>query len=202
MAKKKNSRSAVSDDSLRKRSQWRDVWKRLRRNKLAMIGMVLVIIIVLSAIFADVISPYPYDGIDVTQRMQFPSAKHWLGTDNFGRDLLSRIIYGGRISLLVAIMAVGIALVIGGFLGATAGYFGGWYEIIVMRFMDILMAIPGILMAVSISAALGNGVFNTALAISVGGIPSYGELDETGRATDAVCDYIIERLGSRDKMPD
>ena len=89
----------------RKRSQWRDVWKRLRRNKLAMIGMVLVILIVFSAIFADLISPYPYDGIDVTARMQLPSAEHLLGTDNFGRDLLSRIIYGGRISLLVACAA-------------------------------------------------------------------------------------------------
>ncbi len=176
MAKSKKKNGAVSDDSLRKRSQWRDVWKRLRRNKLAMIGMVLVIIIVFSAIFADVISPYPYDGIDVANRMQFPSAKHWLGTDNFGRDLLSRIIYGGRISLLVACAAVGIALVIGGILGATAGFFGGVYETIVMAFMDILMAIPGFLLAVSISTALGGGTFNTSLAIAIGCVPSYARL--------------------------
>ncbi len=173
---KKNKTAVVSDDSLRKRSQWRDVWKRLRRNKLAMIGMVLVIIIVFSAIFADLISPYPYDGIDVTQRMQFPSAQHLLGTDNFGRDLLSRIIYGGRISLLVACAAVGIALIIGGILGATAGFFGGKYETIVMAFMDILMAIPGFLLAVSISTALGGGTFNTSLAIAIGCVPSYARL--------------------------
>ena len=176
MAKTKKNTAAVSDDSLRKRSQWRDVWKRLRRNKLAMIGMVLVIIIVFSAVFADLISPYPYDGIDVTSRMQFPSAEHWLGTDNFGRDLLSRIIYGGRISLLVACAAVGIALVIGGILGATAGFFGGVYETIVMAFMDILMAIPGFLLAVSISTALGGGTFNTSLAIAIGCVPSYARL--------------------------
>ena len=172
-----NKRSvSVSDDSLRKRSQWRDVWKRLRRNKLAMIGMVLVILIVFSAIFADLISPYPYDGIDVTARMQLPSAEHLLGTDNFGRDLLSRIIYGGRISLLVACAAVLIALVIGGVLGATAGFFGGTYETIVMAFMDILMAIPGFLLAVAISTALGGGTLNTSLAIAVGAIPSYARL--------------------------
>ena len=172
-----NKRSvSVSDDSLRKRSQWRDVWKRLRRNKLAMIGMVLVILIVFSAIFADLISPYPYDGIDVTARLQLPSAEHLLGTDNFGRDLLSRIIYGGRISLLVACAAVLIALVIGGVLGATAGFFGGTYETIVMAFMDILMAIPGFLLAVAISTALGGGTLNTSLAIAVGAIPSYARL--------------------------
>ena len=175
MAKKEKT-VVPQEDSLRKRSQWRDVWKRLRRNKLAMIGMVLVIIIVLSAVFADVISPYPYDGIDVTARLQFPGSAHWLGTDNFGRDLLSRIIYGGRISLLVACAAVLIALVVGGVLGATAGFFGGTYETVVMAIMDILMAIPGFLLAVSISTALGGGTFNTSLAIAVGAIPSYARL--------------------------
>lgn len=163
-------------NELRRRSQFQETWKRLRRNKLAIIGMVIVLLLILMAIFADVIAPYDYMEQDPTARLEFPSAQHLLGTDNYGRDLLSRIIYGGRISLLVAIMAVGIALIIGGFLGATAGYFGGWYEIVVMRLMDVLMAIPGILMAVSISAALGNGVFNTALAISVGGIPSYARI--------------------------
>lgn len=160
----------------KKRSQWGDIWKRLRRNKLAMVGLAIVVLLVLVVIFADVIAPYDYAAQDPTSRMVFPCAEHLLGTDNYGRDLLSRIIYGGRISLLVALLAVGISLVLGCFLGATAGYFGGWYEVIIMRLMDMLMAIPGILMAVSISAALGGGVFNTALAISVSGIPSYARL--------------------------
>lgn len=160
----------------KKRSQWGETWKRLRRNKLAIIGMSIVIVLIVVTIFADFIAPYDYALQDPTARLQFPSLAHLLGTDNYGRDLLSRIIYGGRISLLVALMAVAIALVVGGFLGATSGYFGGWYEVVVMRLMDILMAIPGILMAVSISAALGSGVFNTALAISVGGIPSYARI--------------------------
>jgi len=159
-----------------RRSQWHETWKRLRRNKLAIVGMIIVLLLVLMAVFADVIAPYDYMKQDPTARMEMPSKEHLLGTDNYGRDLLSRIIYGGRISLLVAIMAVAIALVVGGFLGATAGYFGGVYEVIVMRVMDVLMAIPGILMAVSISAALGSGIFNTALAISVGGIPSYARI--------------------------
>jgi len=163
-------------NNVRRRSQFQETWKRLRRNKLAIIGMIIVLLLILMAVFADVIAPYDYMDQDPTARLEFPSKEHLLGTDNYGRDLLTRIIYGGQISLLVAIMAVGIALVIGGFLGATAGYFGGWYEVIIMRLMDILMAIPGILMAVSISAALGNGIFNTALAISVGGIPSYARI--------------------------
>ena len=108
--------------------------------------------------------------------LQYPSSEHLLGTDNFGRDILSRVIYGGRISLLVAVMAVAIALVAGSLLGATAAYFGGVYENVVMRAMDIVMAIPGFLLAVSISTSLGGGVWQTALAISIGAIPSYARI--------------------------
>ena len=176
MSKKHHNSSVSLDDTLknmRKRSQWRDVWKRLRRNKLAMIGMVIVIILILMAVFADFIAPYDYDAANFGARLQFPSKEHLLGTDDFGRDLLSRIIYGGRTSLLVALTALIMSLIVGGFFGATAGYFGGKYETIVMRVVDIIMAIPGLLLAVSVSAALGTGTFNTAIAIAVSGIPAY-----------------------------
>ncbi len=176
MSKRAKHSGAPAEDSLsglKKRSQWRDVWKRLRRNKLAMVGMVIVILLILMAVFADFIAPYDYDAADFGARLEFPSKAHLLGTDNFGRDLLSRIIYGGRTSLLVALTALVISLVIGGFFGATAGYFGGAYETVVMRVVDIIMAIPGLLLAVSVSAALGTGIMNTAIAISVSGIPSY-----------------------------
>ena len=108
---------------------------------------------------------------DIANRLAWPSKEHLLGTDNFGRDLLSRIIYGARTSLLVALISLVISTVIGVILGAFAGYFGGWVETLIMRLTDILMAIPQILMAVSIQAALGTGTFNTALAISISGIP-------------------------------
>jgi len=150
--------------------------KRLRKNKLAMIGMAIVILLILMAIFADLLAPYGVNEQNPSERFQFPNMQHLLGTDNFGRDLLTRIIYGGRTSLLVALVAVVIALVTGGFLGATAGYFGGAYEAFVMRLMDIIMAVPGFLLAVSISAALGSGTFTTALAISASGIPSYARI--------------------------
>ncbi len=160
----------------RKRSQWRDVWIRLCRNRLAVIAMIVVALLVLMTIFADLVAPFPYDEANPSNALQYPSMSHLLGTDNFGRDILSRVIYGGRISLLVAVMAVGIALIVGSLLGATAAYFGGLYESIVMRCMDIVMAIPGFLLAVSISTSLGGGVWQTALAISIGAIPSYARI--------------------------
>ena len=155
---------------IRKSSQWKDVWIRLRRNKLAMVGMVIAVLLALMAIFAPVISPYDHQVQDVAHRLQMHSAQHLMGTDNMGRDILSRLIYGGRISLLVSLLAVIVSLVIGGLLGAVSGYMGGMVDSIIMRIMDILMAIPGILMAVCISAALGGGVWQTALAIAVAGI--------------------------------
>lgn len=153
-----------------KRSQMGDVWKRFRRNKLAMVGMCIAVILIIVAIFADFIAPYGMSEMDYSSRLQFPNAEHLLGTDNFGRDLLSRIIYGARVSLLISLMGLGISLVIGVGLGATAGYFGGKYESIVMRFTDILMCIPTMLLAVSISAMLGIGIFNTAVAIAISGV--------------------------------
>ena len=165
----------VFSDS-RKRSQFMEVMHRLAKNRMAIVGLILVVVIVFSAIFANVISPYDPYKQNLREKLKFPSAEHLLGTDNFGRDLLSRIIYGARTSLLVALLSVVIAMIIGILLGATSGYFGGVYEAVVMRLMDILMAIPGLLLAVSISAALGSGIFSAALAISVAGIPSYARI--------------------------
>lgn len=183
---------AVEGPTLRnkKRSQWRDVWIRLCRNKLAMIAMVVVLLLVLMAVFADFIAPYDYAAIDPLNAMKYPSAEHLMGTDNLGRDLLSRVIYGGRISLLVAVMAVAIALISGSLLGATAAYFGGVYETIIMRAMDIVMAIPGFLLAVSISASLGGGVWQTALAISIGAIPSYARIMRASVLTIKDQEYV------------
>lgn len=159
----------MEDTPLKKRSQMRDIWRRFRSNKLAMVGLAIVVVIVLSAILANVITPYDYSARS-SDRLVFPCLAHPFGTDNYGRDLLSRVIYGGRISLLVSLLGLLISVGIGSVLGATAGYFGGPYETIVMRLMDIIMAIPGTLMAVAVSALLGSGVVNTAIAVSVGGI--------------------------------
>lgn len=160
----------------RKRSQLRDMWRRLRRNKLAMAGMLIVLILILAAVFAPWVAPYDYAAQDLSNMKAFPSLAHPLGTDDYGRDILSRIIYGGRVSLLVAILSIVFGLIVGGTLGISAGYFGGVYDGAVMRIMDIVMAIPGFLLAVCISAALGSGVVNTALAIGIGCVPGYARL--------------------------
>ena len=161
---------------LKKRSQFWDIWRRLRRNKLAMLGLIIVLVLVLSAIFANFIAPYDYAQQDLTNMKAWPSREHLLGTDDYGRDILSRIIYGGRVSLLVAILSIVFGLIVGGILGISAGYFGGIYDGTVMRIMDIVMAIPGFLLAVCISAALGSGVLNTAIAIGIGCVPGYARL--------------------------
>lgn len=170
---KKNKRVSAAHSpelELRPHSQWADVWRRLCRNKLALVGMIIVVVLVLVAVFADFIAPYDYAEQDFINCLSFPSREHLLGTDNFGRDILSRIIYGGRISLLVSLLGCAISLTTGCILGACAGYFGGATETIVMRIMDLLMAIPGTLLAVCISASLGSGVWQTALAVSLTGI--------------------------------
>ena len=163
-------------EDLKKRSQFWDIWRRLRRNKLAMLGLLIVLVLVLSAIFANFIAPYDYAQQDLTNMKAWPSREHLLGTDDYGRDILSRIIYGGRVSLLVAILSIVFGLIVGGILGISAGYFGGIYDGTVMRIMDIVMAIPGFLLAVCISAALGSGVLNTAIAIGIGCVPGYARL--------------------------
>ena len=160
----------------RKRGQWRDVAHRLLRNKLAMTGLVLVLILILAALFADFIAPYDPADQDLLNMEAMPSLAHPLGTDDYGRDILSRIIYGGRVSLLVSILSIVFGLIVGGGIGISAGYFGGIYDGVIMRMMDISMAVPGFLLAVCISAALGSGVFNTALAIGIGCVPGYARL--------------------------
>ena len=168
--------ASAAPESTRKRSQLRDTWHRLCKNKLAMVGLAIIVILVLAAVFADFVAPYDPAAQDLAHMRQMPSAQHLLGTDEYGRDILSRIIYGGRVSLLVSILSIAFGLVVGGIFGISSGYFGGVYDGFVMRCMDIVMAVPGFLLAVCISAALGSGIFNTALAIGIGCIPGYARL--------------------------
>ena len=160
----------VVGETLERHSQMGDVWRRFRRNKLAVFGMCIAVFLVVTAMLASVVAPYDPALINPIERLQMPSMAHLFGTDNFGRDLLSRIIYGARVSLLISLMSLVISLMIGIGLGATAGYFGGWYESLVMRVCDIMMCIPGMLLAVCISSLLGVGVLNTAIAIAVSGV--------------------------------
>ena len=153
----------------KRRSQLAEVWGRLLQNKLAVVGMIIVILLILMCIFAKFICRYSYDEQNYGEALMMPCAQHILGTDNYGRDLFARIVYGGRISLLTAVLAVAISLVIGGAMGAVAGYFGGTVDNVIMRVTDLLQAIPGTLLAVCVSAMLGSGVWQTAIAIAAGG---------------------------------
>ena len=161
--------AAPTVETLERHSQFVDIWRRFKRNKLAVFGMGLAVFLILTAVFANFIAPYDPAAIS-TDRLASPSLEHLMGTDNYGRDLFSRIIYGARVSLLISLMALVFSLIIGIGLGATAGYFGGWYESVIMRICDILMCIPGMLLAVCISSLLGIGEVNTAIAIAVSGV--------------------------------
>lgn len=162
----------------KKRSQWAELWKNLKRNKMALLGLVIIVIIVLLAIFADQIANYDQVVIKQNLRMRLkpPSAQHWLGTDEFGRDIFARLVHGARVSLKVGILAVGIAIAIGGFLGAVAGYYGGKLDNIIMRIMDIFLAVPNILLAIAIVSALGPNLLNLMIAVSISSVPRYARI--------------------------
>jgi len=149
------------------RTLWLDAARSFRKNRLAMAGLAVVIFFFTLAIFADVLSPRPYYRADLAQTLRFPSLQHWFGTDQVGRDMLSRIIYGSRISLLVGFSVQGIAFGIGLPLGALAGLRGGWIDFVVTRLLEVMTAFPGFLFAIFLMSILGNGLANVILAIGV-----------------------------------
>lgn len=158
------------------RGQWADIWRRLRRDRVSMVSLVLLTLILLAAVFSPWIAPYEYTQRDLTVTFQFPSPAHIFGTDNLGRDIFSRVLVGGRISLLVAFAAVALSAAAGSLLGAVAGYYGGRVEFCIMKLTDVMMAIPAFLLAVTVSAALGTGLVNTAIAVGLTNIPRFVRL--------------------------
>ena len=158
-------------ERLKKRSNVGEIWHRLLKNKLSMICLAVLVIMILGIIFAGVLSPYDYAEQDLTQRFALPSKEHLMGCDDYGRDLLTRLLVGGRYSLLIAILSVAIGIICGMVIGALCGFFGKRIDSTLMRIMDVIMSIPGMMLAICISVAMGSGVFNTALALAVGTIP-------------------------------
>lgn len=152
------------------------VWRRFRRNTLGMVGLVIVLLLVVTAIFAPYLAPKDPATQNLRSRRSPPNAEYVLGADEFGRDILSRLIYGARVSLVVAVASVGLGLLIGGILGLLGGYLGGWVDQAVMRAMDLFLAFPYLLLAIIIVAALGPGLFNTILAIAVWTTPSFARV--------------------------
>lgn len=150
-----------------------DGMRRFLKNRLSILGILILTVVILLAVFADVIAPYPYDQQDLTAVYQEPNAEHIMGTDNLGRDLFSRIIYGGRYSLSIGFMAVGMALLMGTALGCVAGFYGGRADSLIMRFIDMMMALPNVLLAIVITSVLGPGLLNLTIAMAVSSVPSY-----------------------------
>ena len=157
----------------KKQSQWKDVWRRFRKNKTAMIGLVVMFVMVFAAVFADVIAPADPVAQDLGRTFLPPNAQNIMGTDNFGRDIFSRIIFGTRTSLQIGFTAVGVGLLMGLVLGSLSGFYGGLPDDALMRFIDILISIPGILLAIAIVAALGPGMVNVMIAVGLASIPGY-----------------------------
>jgi peptide/nickel transport system permease protein len=143
------------------------LWKRFKKNKLALAGGVVVIILFLITIFADVLSPYDPSDIDRKHILEPPSRSHPLGTDDLGRDLLSRMIFGSRISLSVGFVAVGIATLIGMILGALSGYYGGWTDRIIMRIIDVMLSIPTFFLILAVIAFIGPSIWNIMTVIGL-----------------------------------
>lgn len=152
-------------------SEFGAAMRRLAKNKTAMIGLGIFVVLLVLAILSPVINPYDYATPNVKDRCQGPSLKHWFGTDELGRDIFSRIMYGGRYSLTIGLIATLSSMLAGIVLGAVAGFFGGWVDNLIMRFLDVVQSIPGLLLTICVSAALGTGFDKTILALSVSRIP-------------------------------
>lgn len=151
-------------------------WIRFRRNKLAMFGLILLSAMIVIAILAPIIAPYGFDDQDLRAKFLGPSMEHLMGTDNLGRDIFSRLVYGARVSLVVGLLAVAIGAVVGGLLGAVAAYYGGIVDGLMMRVIDIMIAIPSMVLAIVICAVLGPGLRNTMIAVGFSSIPGYARV--------------------------
>lgn len=155
----------------RKQSQIGEIWHRLKKNKVAVVCLFIILAIVIIAILAPVIAPYPYDKQDYTKIYAPPSAEHLLGTDQLGRDILSRLIYGAGQSLQLGVISTAIASVIGILIGSIAGYYGGWTDTLTMRFFDIYQSVPMFLLCITLAAVMGPSLTNATLAIGISMIP-------------------------------
>lgn len=157
-------------------SKLRNFWYALKKNKAAILGLTIILLLSLIAIFGRFIMPYNPNMGQLSQCLQKPSAMHWFGTDEQGRDIFSRVIDGTKISLRVGVTAVTIALFFGILFGSLAGYYGKVVDLLIMRFMDIMLAFPSLLLAIALMAALGKGVDNAIIAISIVTIPEYARI--------------------------
>ena len=195
--------NSVNNVNKKKKSQAALVWRRLKKNKMAILGLVILSLIIFFAVFADFF--FDYETMVIQQsaalRLKPPSAEHWLGTDEVGRDILARIVHGARISLPVAFVTIAVATVVGGLLGAISGYGSKRVDNIIMRIMDVFLAIPSILLSIALVAALGTSMTNMILAISISNIPPFARIVRSAVLTIKNEEYIeaARAIGAGDK---
>lgn len=197
-----SAKNGTAQVSVKKKSQIADVWKRLCRNKTAVLGLVIFSLLVLTAILSPILLDYDTQVIkaDYSNTLKAPSAAHPFGTDELGRDILFRVMYASTISLSIGIVTVIIALFFGLIFGATAGYFGGKVDMVIMRIMDIFLAIPGTLLAICIVASLGNSIPNLVIAQAVSSIPTFSRVVRGAVMTARDAEYVeaARAIGAKD----
>ena len=174
----------------KKKSMAQEKFRAFLKNKLAVAGALLLIAMIILSAMSPIIAPYGYDEQNYEEARQTPSAKHWAGTDELGRDIFSRILYGGRVSLTSGIISVGIGLMAGGSLGVLAAFYGGKVETVIMRLIDVLMAIPSIILSISVCAALGSGIVNTMIAVGISSIPTYARVFRSSVISEKAKEYV------------
>lgn len=171
-------------------SQIKIMWDALKKNKAALFGLIVILILVFIALFGDLIAPYGATETNMADAKQGISAEHWFGTDVQGRDIFSRILSGTKYSLLIGIAAVAFSLIIGTILGSVAGYFGGKLDAVIMRIMDMMLAIPSILLAITLMAAFGQGLDKAIIAIGVVSIPEFARIVRSSIMSAKENDYV------------
>ncbi len=175
----------------KKESMLLETWQRLKDNKLAMFGLITISILIVLAFCADFITPYSNAiTMNFKQKLQAPSSLHWFGTDNFGRDVFARCLYGSQVSLAVGFGTSIASLLVGSIVGAIAGYIGGVVDNLIMRFMDLFSSMPAILLAMAVVAALGSGLVNIGIAITITSIPTFVRVVRSSVLSIADQEYI------------
>ena len=179
------------DDHERSVGLWGDAFRRMRRSPSAIIGGFIIVFFVLVAIFAPFIAPYDPTRGDLGSSYLPPGPEHWFGTNIQGQDVFSRIVFGTRLTLGIAVMSVTIGVTIGALLGAVAGFFRGWIDATIMRFVDIMLSIPGLLFAIAIVSWLGRGVLQIAIAIAIVNIPIFARILRGSLLALREADYVV-----------
>lgn len=162
----------------------------LRRNPLATLGLTVLVLLVLAVVFGPMVSPYGPTRLDVLNKLQGPSFSHWLGTDSLGRDVLTRVLHGGRFTLAIGVGVVGIAFAVGVFFGTLAGFVGGAVDMIIMRFVDAILSFPALVLAIALAAAFGPSLNNAMLAVAITLAPQFARVARSQALSVSVKPYV------------